>query len=388
MHLTLHLTGRCNFRCRYCYAAPHEGGTMSEATARAAVDLAVDLGRRQGSDQSLGVIFFGGEPLLCRDLVRSTIAYCQEIEARTGQLFHFKITTNGSLLDESFLTDPLTANVFVALSHDGVEPAHDRHRVDLEGRSTFQRLRPVIERLLRHKPYAPVMLVTTPETVCWYAESVQYLFSCGFRYLICSLHYGVPWPRRAMKELEQQYGLLAEWYERQTEREEKFYFSPFEVKIASHVFPSSCRQERCELGRRQISVAPSGRLFPCVQFVGNGDDSTWCIGDVGQGLDEARRERIYQENAQEKATCQDCAIRERCNHFCGCLNRQATGDIHQVSPVLCAHEQIVLRAADRVAARLFQKKSAMFLQKQYNELFPLVSLVEDQREPGEERRER
>jgi uncharacterized protein len=350
---------------------------MTEETARAAVDLAVQISHAQGGDQSLGIVFFGGEPLLLPHLIRKTILHCLEIEHQTGQLFHFKLTTNGSLLDASFLTDPLTSRVFVALSHDGIQPAQDAHRVDACGNSTFEKLNPVVDILLKHKPYAPAMLVTTPETVQWYAESVQFLFSRGFRYLICSLNYSVPWPRHAIKELERQYEKLSQWYEAETDREEKFYFSPFDVKIASHVFPGSCRRDRCELGRRQISVAPTGRLFPCVQFVGNGEDSEWCIGDVQTGLNEARREQLYQENAKEKTACRQCAIRERCNHYCGCLNRQATGDLGQVSPVLCAHEQIVVRVADRMAERLFRRKNAMFIQKQYNELFPLVSLAED-----------
>ena len=377
MHLTLHLTGRCNFHCRYCYAAPHAGGDMTWETARAAVDLAVDVCRRENPGQSIGVIFFGGEPLLRRELIVQVIRYCHEISSRTAQSFHFKVTTNGSLLDESFLTEPPTSEIFVALSHDGVPEAHDMHRVDAGGEGTFARLRPVIEMLLRWKPYAPVMLVTTPETVRHYAKSVKFLFECGFHYLICSLNYGVEWPRRTVRELEDQYRELARWYEEMTEREEKFYFSPFDTKIASHIFPGSCRSQRCELGRRQISVAPSGRLFPCVQFAGDGSESAFSIGDVRTGVDEARRAALYAENAEEKKSCERCAIRERCNHFCGCLNRQATGSITQVAPLLCAHERIVLDAADRVAERLFGKRNAMFVQKQYNELFPLVSLAED-----------
>jgi pyruvate-formate lyase-activating enzyme len=57
MHLTLHLTARCNLRCRYCYAAPHQGGDMTWDVARSAVDLAVQLCRRENPDQSTGIIF-------------------------------------------------------------------------------------------------------------------------------------------------------------------------------------------------------------------------------------------------------------------------------------------------------------------------------------------
>ena len=350
---------------------------MTEETAIAAIDFALRYSAKQTPEQSLGVVFFGGEPLLQSELIRTAIRHCREIESRTGQRFHFKLTTNGSLLDEDFLTHPLTRDVFVALSHDGVPPAHDFHRRDSAGNGTFAGLQPVVDRLLRHRPHAPVMAVTTPETVRWFAESVRFLFSRGFRYLIWSLNYGRAWTPRHLAILQRQYAELANWYENQTEREEKFYFSPFDVKIASRVFPGSCWRERCELGHRQISVAPTGNLFPCVQFVGDGRDSEWCIGDVRTGIDEARRERLFRASSREKTECAECAIRERCNHYCGCLNRQATGRLDAVSPVLCAHEKMVLQVADRLAARLFRKRTPMFIQKQYNELFPLISLAED-----------
>ena len=292
MHVTLHLTARCNFRCRYCYAAPHGKSDMSFDVAKAAVNLAAEVSRRENPTQSICIIFFGGEPLLRRETIVQTISYCRKVTQKTGQSFYFKVTTNGSLLDEDFLTKDPTSEVFVALSHDGIPAAHDLQRVNQQGQGTFERLRPKIDLLLRHRPYAPVMLVTTPETVQHYAESVEFLFQCGFQYLICSLNYGSRWTDANLTELKRQYGRLADWYVSETRFEQKFYFSPFDVKIASHVYPGSCRKERCELGRRQISVAPTGILFPCVQFVGDGSDSAFAIGDVWSGLNEVRRDEL------------------------------------------------------------------------------------------------
>jgi uncharacterized protein len=109
-------------------------------------------------------------------------------------------------------------------------------------------------------------------------------------------------------------------------------------------------------------------VLNCVQFVG---EESFSIGSVEGGIDEARRGGLYKE------TCADCAVKGRCNHYCGCLNRQATGSIDRVSPVLCAHERLLLPIADRLAEKLYRKRSAMFIQKHYNEFYPLVSMVED-----------
>ena len=99
MHLTLHLTRACNLRCTYCYAPPQDGPGMSEAVGR----QALELGARLNTAGSCGIVFFGGEPLLRKDLIRALVAVRPRHGAARAGRFHFKVTTNGSLLDEEFL---------------------------------------------------------------------------------------------------------------------------------------------------------------------------------------------------------------------------------------------------------------------------------------------
>lgn len=221
-------------------------------------------------------------------------------------------------------------------------------------------------------------MVVDANIVQYYAESVKYLYNCGFKYLICSLNYVGNWTDSSIKVLKQQYKELAEFYYERTLAEDKFYLSPFEVKISSHINRDTYCHERCELGKKQISVAPDGLLYPCVQFVG---DNQYSIGDVNTGIDENKILELYGINEEEKESCLECAIRERCNHYCGCLNKQTTGRIDRVSPVLCAHERTLMPIADKLANKLFKKRSGMFIQKHYNDMFPLISLVEDSTKP-------
>ena len=131
------------------------------------------------------------------------------------------------------------------------------------------------------------------------------------------------------------------------------------------------------LGERQLSVDPEGFLYPCVQFTRAGSASRWCIGHVTKGIDEVARERLRTESEVEKAPCRTCAIRNRCQHTCGCLNWQTTGSITHVSPVLCRSEQMLARVADDVGARLFAERNPRFFQKHYDPAYPILSLVED-----------
>ena len=378
MHFTLHLTNDCNMACAYCYVNRSRLQSMSFATAYRAVDLAAALTPR---GDSAGIIFFGGEPLLYKELIYETIAYANWKEKRAGCYFHYKVTTNGLLLDEAFLEYSRRNNLFIALSHDGIQAAHDRYRRDIKGRGTYKTLAEKAQMLLAARPYAPALMTVNPDTAQYFAESVEHLYRLGFRYLICSLNYAAAWQEDELATLAGEYRRLAAFYYRLTLAEEKFYLSPFEVKISSHINHKTYCRERCELGMKQLSVAPDGRLYPCVQFVG---DDNYALGDVYAGVNEKKREQLYRQNAKEKETCRGCAVRKRCNHFCGCLNKQATGSVDLVSPVLCAHERLLLPIADKLAERLFKKRNAMFLQKHYNDNYPIVSLVEDLKgaEPG------
>ncbi|MGE5615212.1 MAG: radical SAM protein [Bacillota bacterium] len=372
MHYTLHLTNNCNMACDYCYVNNSEICTISFDTAKKAVDL-ICMKNEENAGSS-GIIFFGGEPLIEKDLIHDTVDYCRRKGKETGRLFHFKITTNGLLLDEQFMKYANDNGILVALSHDGIREAHNMHRKDKSGEGTFDSLSAKIDMVLSYQPYAPVLMVVNPDTVEFYAESVMYLYEKGFKYIICSLNYAGKWNEETLGILEKQYQELAEFYYEKTLLEDKFYLSPFEVKISSHINRESYCRERCELGKKQVSVGPDGKLYPCVQFVG---DENYSIGNVDDGLDENRRNMIYRMNEKEKAECADCAVKDRCNHHCGCLNKQATGYINRVSPVLCAHERILLPIADSLAERLFKKRSALFIQKHYNDMYPLVSLIED-----------
>jgi uncharacterized protein len=144
--------------------------------------------------------------------------------------------------------------------------------------------------------------------------------------------------------------------------------------MRSHIDGDKYCEQRCQLGMKQLSVDTDGTLYPCVQFAG---ERKYAIGSVFAGIDEQKRHELYVRSESTADVCGDCAIKQRCNHHCGCLNKQATGDINGVSPVLCAHERLALAAADRTAETLYRKGSSLFMQKQYNDMFPLVSLIED-----------
>lgn len=361
MHITLHLTDNCNLACSYCYAKPGQA-VLPVATAVNAIEECAQ-------EDNCGIIFFGGEPLLHKDKINRIIEWC---ESEHPDQYHFKITTNGLLLDENDFDFALKHKLHIALSHDGIKKAHDLFRVDSQGKGSFDLLLPKLQLLLAKLPYSPVMMTINPQNVEYYAESVEWFQSLGVQYLIASLNYAGNWDQPSLRKLKKQYQLLAKWHFNNYKQEKKIYFSPFDKRIASHIFPD--RTNSCKLGYRQISIGPDGTYYPCVQFVGLPE---YAIGSTIEGIDENRRMELYEINEYDKSCCQGCQLSKRCHNKCGCLNLQTTGHIDNIPPVLCEHERIIFPIVDRLAEKLFKLRTPMFIQRHYNSAFPVMSFLED-----------
>jgi uncharacterized protein len=156
--------------------------------------------------------------------------------------------------------------------------------------------------------------------------------------------------------------------------EEKIYLSTFDMKILSHLKGEAYNADRRKQSKNQISVGPDGKLYPGSKYL---DQSDFEIGDVFVGLDEMKREEIYEMGTEPLDACKKCAIRTRCNYVYDSIrlvDGEAVGDI---SPVQCAHERLVTPIVDEVAERLYKEGNALFLHKHYNEIYPVISLIED-----------
>jgi len=339
---------------------------MSRETALAAIDLALEHG---GS--AVGIGLYGGEPLLRRDLIAELIPYAHAHKL-PGQKLYFKITTNGILLDADFIAYAKKADILISLSLDGTRAAHDRNRVDAAGRGSYDGAVAHVPALLTANPYTACMMTLAPNNLAGYADSIRHIYNLGFQNLIVSPDYSALWTETDLAELERQYDTLVDWYCAETRKERKFFFSPIDSKINSRINSRTFCKERCKLGHEQICVDTDGRLYPCTQFTGN---PAYCIGDLEHGINESRRMEVYNQSRGAHPLCKKCALKDRCLQSCRCINMASSGDPVVPSPLLCAHERILIAAADRAAEALFAERNGMFIQKHYNEHYPLVSLV-------------
>jgi uncharacterized protein len=341
---------------------------MSRETAFAAVRLGM-----QGVKTS-GLLFYGGEPMLERQLIYDIVEYTQKLKKETGHNFYYKMTTNGVLLDEEFLKFSKEINLTIGFSHDG--PVQGVCRLSNEGEDMSPVLDDKIPLLLKYQPYAVGMSVMDPSTVHRAAETIQYMFDRGFRYIHMSHNYcrTAPWTQELVEVLREQYRQMAEMYIKWTKAEEKFYLSPFDAKILSHLKGEKYHADRLRMARNQPSVNHDGKLYYSSRYL---DDADFEVGDVFTGVNIEKQNLIFDKAVHPAEICKECAIRPRCNYAYDSLIHNGTDYIADLTPMQCAHEQLVTPFADYAAETLYKDKNALFIHKHYNELYPVMSLVED-----------
>jgi uncharacterized protein len=367
----LNLTHNCNLRCRYCYSGDKIKSSMTLPTATRAIDFLADQ-----TDQTCVVTFFGGEPLTEYRLLKEIVLYS---EKQYGRCIQFRMSTNGTLLKQERLDFFKDHGVYFVLSLDGNKAQHDTCRCFADNRGSYDKIIRNLDAVFTFNPYPIAVSVIVPDTVRYVADGVRDLYDRGFRYVLQTLDYSAPWHPKHLSELEKQYKALARYYYDCLSTDKKIFYSPFDERIKTHAQKPYTNGDLCDLANTQIAIAPSGKIYPCVQFIGTDDDicRKHIIGDVETGFDNDRRLYFIEENYRDKDSCEGCALAGRCATYCGCVNWRATGSLNTIPPIICEHERMLMPITDRLANRLWKNDITLFKRKFYEPTFPVSSYIED-----------
>jgi uncharacterized protein len=367
----LNLTHNCNLRCSYCYAGTKQQRPMSLHTALKAVDFLAD----QAKEYCI-ITFFGGEPLLEFGLIQEIVDYSERMH---GSKINFRMSTNGTLVTPQMLQFFRQHDIYFALSIDGNQEQHNICRRYSNGEGSYDDIKERMNSILDFNPYTIAVSVIVPETAGYLASGVIDLFNKGFRYVLQTLDYAAPWTSKNIKVLKEQYRRLADYYTKNLIEGKKIYYSPFDERIKTHAQKPYGKGDLCDLANSQIAIAPSGRIYPCVQFIGTDDGSYTenTIGEVYNGFDVKKREYFVTQNYADRKSCNGCALNGRCATYCGCINWRATGSLCIIPPIICEHERMLMPIVDSMANRLWAKKVTLFKRKFYEKTFPVSSYMED-----------
>lgn len=142
--IALEVTQQCNLRCKYCvysdkyyYTRGYQSRAMSFDTAKKAIDYLLSHSEKS-ENKWLGISFYGGEPLLNFDLIKTCVEYTNK--NRRNRDIIYSMTTNGTLLDDKIVPFLMDNNFSILVSIDGHKQFHNRNRVYKNGKGSFDRI--------------------------------------------------------------------------------------------------------------------------------------------------------------------------------------------------------------------------------------------------------
>ena len=357
MNYRLYLTENCNLKCKYCYQENKTINEMSFETIKSIIDYEI----KQNNKNSL-INFYGGEPLLKKDLIYKTIDYIKSKNMKTK--FNFGLTTNGTLLDDYFLKYMRKNNfTHIGYSIDGDETVQNRNRIMVDGTGTFDIVEENAKKTLKALKNVVAMVAVTKNTLQNLSNSVDYLIDLGFKIINLQFDYTANWTDEDIETIENEYRKVSEVYYKNIIKKKQVSILIFDKKIRTYIDNSYVCNKECKFGLENLYVATDGILYPCVQFVGN---PKFAIGNCKVGIEINKRDKLRKNAYKEDDICRKCSIRNRCNHTCCCKNYVTTKDINKVSPISCQTEKIFIKISDEMAEKLYKNYPKIFIKKFYN----------------------
>lgn len=141
--LYLVTTTKCNIACKYCVVMgnkPDEKDEyMTSEIGLASIRLFKTLLQKNQSEHAR-VTFYGGEPLLNRDLLVTLIPEISKAKKELNRPIDIVVITNGLIFDEELAGLFLEHHIDLGISVDGMQKHHDQARVDILQKGTYERV--------------------------------------------------------------------------------------------------------------------------------------------------------------------------------------------------------------------------------------------------------
>lgn len=130
----------CNFRCKYCYEK-FERGKMKSDIINGLKSFVNSKIKDSKELKELTISWFGGEPLLARDVIHELSDSFIDTCKQKGVNYSSSMTTNGYLLTPDVVTSLLERKIKgFQVTLDGPEVAHNKNRRLISGEGTYRKI--------------------------------------------------------------------------------------------------------------------------------------------------------------------------------------------------------------------------------------------------------
>ena len=332
--LCLHVAHTCNLNCSYCFASQGkyhgDRAIMSYEVGKRALDFLVE---NSGTRRNLEVDFFGGEPLMNFGVVKDLVAYARSIEKEKNKNFRFTLTTNGLNITDEVIDFANKEMSNVVLSLDGRKEVHDRFRVDLAGRGSYDRIVPLFQKFVEKRGGKNYYMRGTfthynPD----FLNDIKAMLDLGFTEIsmepvVCAENDPSALTAEDREIVKKQYEDLAKLMidRRNAGKPFTFYHYMIDLKGGPCIYK---RVSGCGSGTEYMAVTPWGDLYPCHQFVG---EEKFRLGSVFEGVTNLEKQKEFAAcNVYAREECADCWAKLYCAGGCAANAYHATGSVNGV----------------------------------------------------------
>lgn len=341
--LTFVLTEKCNMRCEYCVYSdkyPHEIGysdiEMNFDIAKRAINEFLEIHNqrvKRGYTKPPFICFYGGEPLLKIELIKQIVGYIDSI--RMDAIYY--ITTNGLLLNQENAEFLIGHNFNITFSLDGFKENHNRNRVTIGRKETFDLIYHNIAEVQRIKKEKNISQIISFN--CCY-DNYTNIYDCikffENNYDLFSPFYCVYAPvkpydtsyydwvkvymdthdynaeedefKRSIQRVKEEFFSKKEGNERFREIATSLFVGHYTFSIRNKWLCSEFNNSCMPLDK--IAVYPDGSYAICEKMNGR-----LSVGDVYSGINYEKVEEIVRKFKEKFQTgkCSECPVRAMCN---------------------------------------------------------------------------
>jgi len=292
----LYLAHICNMACSYCC---NQGGSfeisfkkklMDWETARAALDWFFEH-NKNNTTNSLTVSFFGGEPLLNKDVFKKSLEYIKN--KWIGKIkvpLRLILTTNGTLLDAEILKVISEHKCQLVVSLDASRKEHDRNRVFKNSKGTYD---VILNNIKYAKKMFPDIFITITSTTR-HDSDFRNIFKyneksyCGNMKRRFNIEHSVPLDEAGRKAYfnNVKRELEAHYINRLKNQKSYVYTDPESFGILNN---RSYKGIICGAGISKAAVAADGGIYVCSLSL---FDKKYKIGSVFTGISRKSKEKI------------------------------------------------------------------------------------------------
>ena len=308
--ITINATQICNLHCTYCAA----GGDGTYSSPQKQIDLLKSIPQLQRvleskkANSSLHIAFLGGEPLLFPKGIRILCEYLTSFAASRQIQLTFKVTTNGTVMNQQILTLLSDYQIGVVISCDGVPEIQDRYRPAKGSVASSTLLEKATGELMAHRQNIPFIGVhcvfhTTEQNL---VQAADYFKKLGFDW-----YEFTPDVSNSSDELTQAYlTSLA------TLAEREFAEGGIQGLSRIHNFQTifarlesrTPLRSHCGIGKNFMMMDAKGDFYLCPWMVGKSSAKIQNLKDDSWAK--------FKQDLVDLHECQDCWARNLCGGGC------------------------------------------------------------------------